>query len=155
MYIEWYWVCGFYQKILRNWKEIREDAIDFVRPLARGESLHNVNIAFPSRLTLSAERSAAMNIHAGNDADNCGARTNPKETRRDYASLYARAFLEGPRGGCARNSVVNSTTIGGLENTIAITPRHGGRRNEWDVRARLAEADYAEGILSASTGLSQ
>jgi len=34
-----------------------------------------------------------------------------------------RAFLEGPRGGCARNSVVNSTTIGGLENTIAITPR--------------------------------
>lgn len=53
-------------------------------------------------------------------------------------------------GGCARNSVVNSTTIGGLENTIAITLRHGGGRNEWDVRARLAEADYAEGILSAS-----
>lgn len=100
-----------------------------------------------------------MNIHAGNDADNCGARADPKETRRDYASLYARAFFEGPRGGCARNSVVNSTTIGGLENTIAITPRHGGGRNEWDVRARLAEADYAEGILSASerasTGLRQ
>lgn len=91
-----------------------------------------------------------MNIHAGNDADNCGARADPKETRRDYASLYARAFLESPRGGCARNSVVNSTTIGGLENTIAITPRHEGGRNEWDVRARLAEVDYAEGILSAS-----
>jgi len=46
-----------------------------------------------------------------------------------------------------------------LENTIAITPRYGGGRNEWDVRARLTEADYAEGILSASerasTGLRQ
>lgn len=114
----------------------RNPARSILFGLARGDSLDNVNIALPPRLTLLAERSAAMNIHAGNDADNCGARADPKGTRRDYASLYARAFLEGPRGGCARNSVVNSTTIGGLENTIAITPRHGGGRNEWDVRAR-------------------
>lgn len=76
---------------------MRSFARSILSGLSRGESPRNVNIRF-SPEALFAERSAAMNIHAGNDADNCGARADPKETRRDYASRYARAFLGRPPG---------------------------------------------------------
>lgn len=64
-------------------------------------------------------------------------------------SSHACAFFACPRDGCpcARNSVVNSTTIGGLENMIAITPR--GTKVKEGNRIRASDsADYAEGILN-------
>lgn len=107
--------------------------------LAQLEENPQCKYCFRRRLSLSPSGGAVMNIHAGNYADNCGARADLKELHtRDYTylsfsfSFHARAFFAYPRDGCpcARNSVVNSTTIGGLENMIAITPRHEGGRNE-------------------------
>lgn len=129
---------------------ISEDASFFAHPVAifRVQSIllgiasreySQCKYCFRPRLSLSPSGGAVMNIHAGNDADNCGTRADLKELHTQGTIslslslfLYGCAFFACPRDGCpcARNSVVNSTTIGGLENMIAITPRHEGERNE-------------------------
>jgi len=92
-----------------------------------------------------------MNIHAGNDADNCDACADPERTLRDYASLSMLA----PTSSALRADVRVTRWLiqqpSADWKTRLQSPRgHEGGRNEWDERARLAEADYAEGILSAS-----
>lgn len=87
-----------------------------------------------------------MNIHAGNDADNCGAPRILKNFKGLQLSSPFSLFLSLSRffgqlappcalGADARNSVVNSTTIGDWKTRLQSLRGTGGG-NEWVERAR-------------------